>query len=102
MTSANVTNYTIRDLAGKTVGKHSQHAYCKTYWGDLLKFYPFENFTIQAWGLDEEEEIWEEEPISLKDYIDKKRFGPYARFTSWETMDDVMNKRKVKEFPKNL
>lgn len=69
MTSANVTNYTIRDLQGNEVGKHSQHCYCKTNWGVLLKFTPYENFTIQPWGEDEEEEIWEGETYNLRDFI---------------------------------
>jgi len=69
MTSANVTNYTIRDLSGAKVGKHSQHAYCKTDWEKLLVFTPFENFTIQPWGLDEEEELWEGDVHNLRDFI---------------------------------
>lgn len=71
MTSANITNYTITDLQGKKVGKHSQHAYCKTHWDDLLVFDPPENYMIQAWGLNEEEELWQNEPINLKVFIDK-------------------------------
>jgi hypothetical protein len=71
MTSANVTEYTIRDLSGKEVGTHSQHCYCKTKWGRLLKFTPAENFTITAWGYDEEEEPWADEPVNLKDFIDR-------------------------------
>ena len=65
MTSANVTEYRIESLhTGKEVGTHSQHHYCKTHWGDLLKFLPPEDFTITPHGLDEEEEEWEDEPGS--------------------------------------
>ncbi len=74
MTSANVTEYTIRDLDGKKVGTHSQHAYCKTKWEKLLVFTPPENFTITPWGYDEEEEEWEGEEKNLKDFLDKIHF----------------------------
>ena len=86
MTSANVTEYTIRDLSGKEVGRHSQHHYCKSHWGDLLKYTPEENFTIQAWGLDEEEELWEDEEIPLKVFLDKLR---QSRYTRWNTYEDL-------------
>ena len=59
MTSANVTNYTVRHKATKErVGKHSQHSYCKQNWTTLLSYQPADDYEIHAWGLDEEEEIW--------------------------------------------
>lgn len=80
MTSANVVEYTIKDLKGNEVGKHSQHCLCKTKWGRLLKFTPAENFTITPWGYDEDEAYWEGKTISLKKFIDdliknKSRFN---------------------------
>lgn len=69
MTSANVIEYTIRDLNGNEVGKHKQHCLCKTHWEKLLVFTPFENFTIQSWGYDEEEEYWEGKVYNLRDFI---------------------------------
>lgn len=89
MTSANVTEYRIEDLSGKEVGSHSQHHYCKTHWGDLLKFTPPENFTITPHGLDEEEEEWEGDMVNLKIFIDKLKSSKY---TSWNTMDDLRKK----------
>jgi hypothetical protein len=86
MTSANVTEYRIEDLAGKTVGSHSQHCYCKTHWGDLLKFTPAENFIITPHGLDEEEEEWESEPINLKTFIERLEKGK----ATFNTMADLM------------
>jgi hypothetical protein len=71
MTSANVVQYRIEDLNGKQVGKHYQSLLCKTHWGELLVFQPSENFTITAFGEDEEEAYWEDEPINLKVFIDK-------------------------------
>jgi hypothetical protein len=90
MTSANVTKYRIVNLEGMIVGKHSQHAYCKTHWGDLLKFTPPENYTITAYGLDEEEEEWENDPINLAVFLDDLR-KCRARFDTW---DDIMKKVK--------
>jgi hypothetical protein len=77
MTSANVTNYIIRDSQGNTVGEHSQHCYCKTNWQVLLKFIPFENFTIQSWGLDEEEARWEGKKYNLRDFVGYLRVNRY-------------------------
>lgn len=86
MTSANVTEYRIEDKNGKQVGHHSQHAYCKTHWGDLLKFTPPEDFTITAYGLDEEEEEWEHDPINLAKFLEHLR----KNRAQFNTMDDIM------------
>lgn len=69
MTSANIINYIIKDLQGNKVGKHSQHCYCKPKWEILNQFQPFENFTIQSWGYDENEELWEGKAHNLRDFI---------------------------------
>lgn len=90
MTSANVTNYTIR-LNGEEVGKHSQHAYCKTTWGELLKFTPHENHTIQAWWYDEEEEYHEGEEKNLLDFINNLKASK-AKFDTWEDIKKGMKK----------
>lgn len=90
MTSANVTNYRIEDLSGKEMGTHSQHHYCNTHWGDLLKFTPPENYTITAYGLDEEEEEWEDEPMSLAVFLERLR----EHRAQWNTMEDIMKKVK--------
>jgi len=89
MTSANVTEYRIEDLSGNQVGSHYQSCLCKTHWGDLLKFTPAEKFTITPHGLDEDEEEWEGETISLKSFIDKLKKSKYVR---WNTRDDIMKK----------
>ena len=72
MTSANVMNYIIYDKDGKEVGTHRQNLLCKTDKEPLLKFVPASDFTIQAWGYDEEEDdIWESEPQNLELFISK-------------------------------
>lgn len=87
MTSANVTEYRIESLhTGKVVGTHSQHAYCVGHWGDLLKFLPPEDFTITPYGLDEEEEEWEDDPINLAVFIERLR----KNRANFQTMDSIM------------
>jgi hypothetical protein len=83
MTSANVIQYRIEDLSGKKVGNHYQSLLCKTHWGDLLKFAPAENFTITPYGLDEEENDWEDETVNLKVFIDKLK-AEKAKFNTSE------------------
>ena len=92
MTSANVTEYTIRDLTGKTVGKHSQHAYCKPTWGELLKFIPAEAHTITPWSFDEEEEFWEGEAVNLQIFIDDLKKNR-AEFNTWEDIKKAAKKK---------
>jgi hypothetical protein len=87
MTSANVTEYRIESITtGKVVGTHSQHAYCKGHWGDLMKFTPPEDYYITPHGLDEEEEEWEGEPMVLALFIEKLR----KNRANFQTMDDIM------------
>jgi hypothetical protein len=69
MTSANVTEFTIYNSEGESVGKHYQHAYCKPHWEDLFAFSPLDKYTIKMWGYDEEEEYWENEPMNLKEFL---------------------------------
>lgn len=73
MTSANVIEYTIYDSTGNKVGKHYQSLLCKTKWHELLRFTPLESHTIKAWGYDEEEEYWEDEPKNLLTFLQGTR-----------------------------
>ena len=85
MTSVNTVEYLIRDSEGKHVGTHHQNIYCKTHWGDLLKYTPYENFTITHSGHDESEMYWEDEPINLKKFIDNL-ISHKAKFNTWEDL----------------
>lgn len=69
MTSANITIFTVKDSAGKTVLKLRMHALCKQDWTPLTKFQPYENYSIQSSGLDEEEEEWVGKIHNLRDFI---------------------------------
>lgn len=71
MTSANRIEYSIFK-GDEEVGSHSQNIMCRTCNDGLEKFQPYEDFTIQAWGYDEEEETWEDDKrVNLKDWLDK-------------------------------
>lgn len=68
-TSANVIEYSIFK-GDEKVGTHRQNLMCATCNDGLEKFQPYEDFTIRAWGYDEEEEIWESEKSqNLKDWL---------------------------------
>lgn len=72
MTSANVIEYTIYDKEGKQVGRHRQHLMCSTCHDGLEKFQPASDFTIEAWGYDEEEDLWvDDKRHNLQKWMDK-------------------------------
>ena len=86
MTSANTIYYTIRDKNAVEVGSHSQNVMCSTCIDGLEKFIPAEDFTIQPWGYDEEEEDWEGKPQNLAEWLTKhpaqythRKFNPEDR-----------------------
>lgn len=72
MTSANVVEYDIIDKNGVSVGHHRQHLMCKTNNEPLLAFQPAEDYMILPYGYDEEEELWEGEPIKLSEFLKSK------------------------------
>jgi hypothetical protein len=71
MTSANVVEYRIlKD--GKEVGHHRQNIMCRRCNDKLLEFTPPKDFTIQAYGYDEEEDYWEDEnQYNLEEWLNK-------------------------------
>lgn len=70
-TSANVIEYSIFK-GDEEVGRHRQNLMCSTCNDALQKFQPYEDYTIQAWGYDEEEELWESDKReNLKDWLIK-------------------------------
>ncbi len=69
MTSSNVIEYSIFDKFGKSVGHHRQNLMCKENYEPLMKFQPFSDYLIQAYGYDEDDEIWEDEPIELSIFL---------------------------------
>jgi hypothetical protein len=86
MTSSNTVYYTIRDKNEVQVGSHSQNVMCLTCIDGLEKFTPAEDYTIQAWGYDEDEDDWEDEPQNLAEWLKKhpaqythRKFNPEDR-----------------------
>lgn len=94
MTSANVINYIIRDKEDNQVGTHRQNIMCHTCNDGLEKFTPASDFTIQAWGYDEEDEKWENEPENLETWLSKYKAS--ITFKKFEA-GDIINVRKIGE-----
>lgn len=68
-TSANSIEYTIcknKDV----VGRFRINVLCKyPDYAELVKYQPLSEHTIQAWGYDEEEGQWEDEPQNLEHFL---------------------------------
>jgi len=71
MTSTNIIEYTIFDKEDKQVGTHRQNIMCSKCNDGLEKFQPAEEFTIQPWGYDEEDDEWEGDRYNLKEWLVK-------------------------------
>jgi hypothetical protein len=68
-TSANVIEYNIVKNA-KSVGHFRKHILCsQPDYADLLSYQPLDAHYIRAYGYDEDEEYWEDEPENLKDFM---------------------------------
>jgi hypothetical protein len=92
-TSANVINYTIfKD--GKEVGSHRQNVMCKRCNDGLEKYQPSKDYTISAWGYDEDEDIWEDnKQQNLEDWL-LKNPGEFTH-KKFEVGDNVfLNKKR--------
>jgi hypothetical protein len=60
---------------------------------ELLKYQPLNEHTIQAWGYDEEEEEWEDEPENLEEFlkpmvVSNKKIREY--FNGTKTVEQIM------------
>jgi len=111
MTSANVIEYTIFDKEGKEVGRHRQNVLCARCNDGLEAHTPAEDFTIQPWGYDEEEELWENEPTNLKKWLEKNRAEiTFKKFSEGDSItlkkgrgnSTILEVRKGKWFPEYL
>ena len=67
-----IGKYTIK-RNNETVGYYRQNILCKSRYHELLKYQPLSDHTITAWGYDEEDELWENEPKNLKNFLEKIR-----------------------------
>ena len=108
MTSANVIEYTIFK-GEEEVGRHRQNIMCKRCNDGLEKFQPSNEFTIQAWGYDEDEEMWEgDKGENLEDWLKKhpaeftfRKFeeGEKVKLTKKRGVGIILESRKGKWFP---
>lgn len=93
MTSANVIEYNIYDKEGKNVGHHRQNLMCMICNDGLEQFTPAEDFKIQAYGYDEEADMWEDDKlINLAVWLTKNK-GEYTHKRFGEG-DYIILKRK--------
>lgn len=108
MTSSNVIEYSIFK-GEEEVGRHRQNIMCKTCNDGLEKFQPAKDYTIQAWGYDCEEEIWEgDKRENLEEWLAKhpaeftfRRFeeGETVRLTKKRGMATILESRRGKFMP---
>lgn len=92
MTSANIIEYIIFDKNNKQVGSHRQNIMCSICNDGLEKFQPYEDFTIQSWGYDEEEGEWWGESVNLKEWLVKNP----AEFTHKKySVGDIIEIKKI-------
>jgi hypothetical protein len=69
MTSANVVEYTI-SKEYKAVGYFRKNIMClNPPYSELLKYQPLNEHMITAYGYDEEDDYWEEEPENLEKFM---------------------------------
>lgn len=103
MTSANVTEYHVRDATGKLAHTHHQHAMCKTHYAELLRFQPLSAYTIQSSWLDEEENTHMGEIIGLDRFMrkwaeEKIKLSQRVSARGGKTFEEVLEMQIQKEF----
>ena len=94
MTSANIIEYRILNKKNIQVGNHRQNIMCKRNNDGLEKFQPSEDFTIQMFGYDEEEEYWEDKKqVNLSDWLKNNKAA--ITLKTFEIGDEVKVIRTV-------
>lgn len=95
-TSANTIEYSIyKD--NKNVGHFSVNVMCRfPDYAELLKYQPLSEYTIKAWGYDEEEDQWEDEPQNLEDFLRRMKTNKWlkAYFASEKTAEQILQEFK--------
>jgi hypothetical protein len=91
-TSANSIEYSIyKD--DKEVGHFSVNVMCRyPDYAELLKYQPLSEHTIQAWGYDEEEDEWEDEPQNLEDFLRGMKTNKWLKtyFAGEKTAEQIL------------
>jgi hypothetical protein len=95
MTSSNTIEYTIYK-GEEVVGRHRQNIMCKTCNDGLEKFQPPSDFTIQAWGYDEDDDLWEgDKRENLEEWL--KKHPAQFTFKEFEVGEKVKLTKKMGE-----
>lgn len=69
MTSATVTEYTI-SKNDQAVGHFRKNYMCREpRYSELLKYQPLNEHEITSWGYDEDDDLWENDPENLEDFM---------------------------------
>lgn len=95
-TSANVIEYTIFKNQ-KAVGRFSKNVMCRfPEYAELLKYQPLNEHEIQAWGYDEEEDEWEDEPQNLEAFLTIMKTNKWikAYFSGEKTVEQILQEIK--------
>ena len=102
MTSANVIEYTIyKDK--KPVGRFRKHLLCRfPDYAELLKYQPLSEYEIQAWGYDEEEDEWSDEPENLEEFLKTMTYQKWlkAYFNGEKTIEEIL--QEIEEAYKDI
>lgn len=95
-TSANSIEYTIFKNE-KCVGRFRVNVMCRyPDYAELLKYEPLHEHTIQAWGYDEEDDQWEDEPENLEDFLKKMKTNRWLKtyFAGEKTAEQILQEFK--------
>ena len=96
-TSANVIEYSIYKINNtknptKPVGFFSKNVLCKyPDFAELLKYQPLNEYVIESWGYDEDEEEWYDEPVNLEDFLKEMKSNKWIKsyFNGEKTVEEI-------------
>jgi len=95
-TSANSIEYTIYKNE-ECVGRFRVNIMCRfPDYAELLKYQPLNEHIIQAWGYDEEEDEWEDEPENLEEFLKKMKSNKWLKtyFNGEKTAEQILQEIK--------
>lgn len=71
MTNTGDIKYNIRDKNNKNVGYYTKSILRISHYKELLNFIPSSDFTIQSYGYNNREELWEGKVQKLDKFLEK-------------------------------
>lgn len=95
-TSANTVKFRVFDKDGKIVKEYSQNVMCKSvHKKELAALEPIDDYTIQAYGYDEDEAPWEGEVKALRYFMIRERLIKGLNYKEAQELAEQKN-RKLK------